>query len=853
MIAINKQLLKKYLLKLWMYISRSYVHWPLLFILGFIIFFPKTGSIATAVTVPVIALLYFRVPIGFWLIFVASLSWLYGEYHYSSEDVVWPEGLEHFWLISMFALGLFALNLIRPYFVSLPLIKILKSMGFIPRISPTEREALDSGSVWMEREFFKGSPNFRKIFRQPYPKLKKRELDFINNETSKLCSMADEWETIKNKQISPEIHEYIKKEKFLGMIIPEKYQGLDFSPLAHARVIQKVSSINVPVGIFMMVPNSLGPAELLLKYGTQKQKDKYLKNLATGQDIPCFGLTEPYAGSDASSISSEGVLFKDTDGRIKIKINWNKRWISLSSIATVLGLAFQLKDPDHLLGSQTDIGITCALIPGDAPGVKRDLYHDPMGIPFYNAPMYGTDVVVDAETSIIGGLKQAGKGWKMLMECLSVGRGISLPSLSVGVSQRMVRILSCHSSVRRQFGVSIAKFEGVQEALARITGFTHLITATQNFTLSALNQGVDAAITTAITKYTTTEFARKISLDAMDVMAGTGISLGPKNFVANIYKSLPIGITVEGANILTRSLIIYGQGAMRAHPYAYTEIRALEQGDFMAFDRVFWKHLYQIVCNTIRLAIFSLFRGYTHISPFFLGRGHRYLQKIAWSSILFSWLTNIALFIFGAKLKLKEQLTGRFADMLAYQYMAIALLWDWRCKGKSKKTWPVVKWSLDYCCYKIQKSVEGILLNFDSPILAFPARTLIYFVLRLNSIGSYPSDKLSKKLVESLLNDPEFRNNLIQDSYLPEDPEHHLQKLEQAHKLVKKSEEIVKKIKLHVKQGKLPKKRVRFLVDLAHEQGIITQEERSLMQASEKARWDVLQVDTFTKEEYFSS
>ena len=840
-------------LKTWLYISQSYIHWPWLFIIFYGISYPYLEAPVFLNFLIITVLLYFRSSLFIWFGFLVISSWHYGEFHYTQAGGVWPEELKHVYLLVLYSSIFFSIKFLCPYLISYPLVQFLRRAGFTPKISPTEREALDSGSVWIEKEFFRGMPNFRKILNQPAAQFTKKEQDFLNKETEELCSICDEWETIKNKNISPSIHENIKKNNFLGMIIPEKYGGLNFSPLGHSHVIQKISSINIPVGIFVMVPNSLGPAELLLQYGTQKQKDKYLRRLATGEDLPCFGLTEPYAGSDASSIVSQGQLFKGEDGKIKIKLSWNKRWISLSSIATVLGIAFQLKDPDHLIGDQTDLGITCALIPANTPGVKRGLYHDPMGIPFYNAPIEGEDVIVDAEESIIGGLKQAGKGWKMLMECLSVGRGISLPSLSVGISQRITRGLSCYTKIRRQFGLPIAKFEGVEEALARVFGLTHLITATQNFTLSALNQGVDAAVITAITKYSTTEMARKISLDGMDIMAGAGLSLGPKNFIANIYKSLPIGITVEGANILTRSLIIYGQGALRAHPYAYEELKAIEANDFIRFDQVFWKHLYQIISSTIRLIILASFRGYTHISPFFIGRGHRYVQKIAWSSNIFSWLTNIALFVFGAKLKFKEQLTGRFADMLSYQYMATSLLWNWRAQGKSKKTWPIVKWGLDYCCYEIQKSVEGILLNFNAPLLAFPARTMIYFVLRLNSIGADPSDKLSKEVVASVLEDEEVRQSLIYNSYLPKNPNNHLNKLEACFELVKKSEKITQKIKQAIKQKQLPKKQVRLVIKEALEKAVISSQEYALIEAAEKARWDVLQVDTFSKEEYFKT
>ena len=381
------------------------------------------------------------------------------------------------------------------------------------------------------------------------------------------------------------------------MVIPKEYGGLGFSAYAHSRVIEELSIIDVSLGVTVMVPNSLGPAELLVHFGTQAQKDKYLPSLATGEDIPCFGLTEPQAGSDAGAISSEGVLFKGEDGQIYIRLNWKKRWITLSMISTIIGLAFRLKDPDNLLGQEEDLGITCGLIPSNKKGVVINRRHDPLGVPFYNCPMEGHDVIVNAEECIIGGVANAGKGWAMLMECLGAGRGISLPSQSLGGVKHALRVSSNHAGIRKQFGVPLAKLEGVEEPLARLVGQSYFQEATHLYTLSALDQGIKPPIVTAIAKYFSTEMGRKAVNDAMDILGGQGISMGPDNTIAIRYIATPITITVEGANILTRTLMIFGQGSLRAHPYAFREMKAVEDKDLKAFDRAFWGHMGHILNN----------------------------------------------------------------------------------------------------------------------------------------------------------------------------------------------------------------------------------------------------------------
>ena len=602
-----------------------------------------------------------------------------------------------------------------------------------------------------------------------------------------------------------------------------------------------------------MVPNSLGPGELLVHYGTEKQRKHYLPRLAVGQDIPCFGLTEPRVGSDASAIESKGVLFKDENGELKIKLNWNKRWITLASISTVLGLAFQLEDPDQLLGRGKDIGITCALIPSHLPGVKLGRRHDPMSIPFPNCPMEGHDVVVSAEDHIIGGIEQAGFGWSMLMDCLGTGRGISLPSSSLASSKKAIRVVTHHSVVRRQFGLPIGKFEGVMESLSHMAGLTFLSQSILDYTLSALNRHIPSALCSAISKYQLTEFSRQVISKGMDILAGTGISMGPRNQVALSYMAAPIAITVEGANILTRSFIIFGQGLLRAHPYAYKEIKALEEKNIKDFDHYFWGHIGHVIQNSIRFIYLSLTRGLLVFVPGWKGKGYRAWQKIMWASCLFSVLSETAMFALGGQLKKKEQITGRFADVLLGLYMSSAVLWSWKQNGKDQKFWPFVQWSLDYSFYKMQKAFEQILHNFEVPFLNgifWPLRKLLFLFVRLNPLSYEPSDKNSQKLAISLMEDLDLLNVLTKGVY--EDPGSQMSQLEKCHKMALKIYPIERKIKKAMRTGDLEKKRIHFIKDEAFEKGVITKEEHQQISDFIDLQWEVIQVDSFSEEEYLT-
>ena len=761
--------------------------------------------------------------------------------------------LQAHWLFFL-ALFLFFLLCVLPFsrknLTTRFLLNLIQKKGLLPKISQTEKEALLAGKVWIEREFFSGRPNIQKLSSPLKSELSQEEKDFIDNEVETLCSMIDDWKIYKTRQIPAEVDQYIREKKFLGITIPKSYGGLGFSHTAHSRILEKVCSKSYSIGIYVMVPNSLGPGELLIRYGTEKQKDKYLPRLASGKEIPCFGLTEPQAGSDAGAIESKGVLFKDEKGNLQIKLNWNKRWITLASVSTLLGVAFQLEDPDEILEKGVSLGITCALIPSTSPGVILGKRHDPMGIPFPNCPMQGRDVVVSAEDHIIGGIEKAGKGWAMLMDCLGAGRGISLPSSSLASSKLLTRIVFHHSVMRQQFGLSIGKFEGVNEVLAQMAGRTFLSQAILDYNLSVLDKHIASSLCSAISKYQLTEMARKTALDGMDIMGGAGISMGPRNLSAMSYIGAPIAITVEGANILTRSFIIFGQGLIRAHPFIYKEISAAESGNVKEFDHFFWSHAALAFQNIIRLIYLSVTRGIFIFVPGWRGKGLRAWQKISWAGCIFSNLSEMAMLILGAKLKRKEKLTGRFADALMNLYKASAVLWFWKSRDKDKRLWPFVKWSLEESFRNMQNSFEGILYNF--PAFSWLFRGVFFPLLRLNSISSKNSDTLSHQMSESLFNSPQLLNDLTQGIYTSQDKKSQMNLLERCFVLSQETEVSRKKIKKAIRNGELEKKRIKAAKDQALEKGIIEEKEHQKLSELEKLRREAVQVDSFSQEEYLN-
>jgi acyl-CoA dehydrogenase len=740
-----------------------------------------------------------------------------------------------------------AIFVIRPVRRALLSRVIMKILGpIMPAVSETERTAIEAGSVWAEAELFSGKPDFKKLMNEPWPTLTAEEQAFLDGPVEELCRVVDDWQVWEERELPQAAWEIIKREKFLGMIIPKEYGGLGFSAFAHSEVIPKLATRSIPLCITVMVPNSLGPAELLAHYGTDEQKRRLLPKLATGEEIPCFALTEPGAGSDAGSISSSGVVFRGDDGKLYLRLNWNKRYITLAAISTLLGLAFKLRDPENLLGRGEEPGITCALVPTDTPGVVIGRRHDPLGTPFYNCPTQGHDVVVPID-AIIGGPEWAGKGWRMLTESLAAGRGVSLPAQSAGGTKLGARVVSAYASVRKQFGLPIGKFEGIEEPVARIAGYNYLLESMRKFTLGAIDRGSKPAVVTAMAKYNATEIGRKVINDAMDVAGGSGISRGPRNLLAHFYIATPIGITVEGANILTRTLIIFGQGALRAHPYALKEVEAIAARDLVAFDRAFWGHIGHILRNSFRSFVLSLTRGALASSPV-SGPTARYYRKLSWASATFAILSDIAMGALGGSLKLKEKLTGRFADALSWMYIGTAVLRRYEAEGRRAEDLPFVHFAMNHALHEIQKAFDGIFANLPVPGLTWFFRGPLYAWSHLNALARDANDRQTHKIASLIMTDSDQRNRMTEGIYLPADGQ--LALLEETFRTVKLAEAVDRKVRAAVKARTLAKAKGRALYDNALTGGVITADEHALLARAEQLRNEAIQVDDFSQEEY---
>jgi len=776
-------------------------------------------------------------PLVIWVI--AGLAWL------------WFQGAPVWLLITLGAVSLqFLVPILGRRHLSDRIMAFMKAMKFLPAISPTEQTAIEAGTVWIDRDLFSGKPDFGKLMREPYPDLTDAERAFLDGPVEEVCRMTNDWEVYKQRDLPPEVWTYLKENKFFGMIVPEEYGGLGFSASANSAVVQKLGSRSLPLSISVMVPNSLGPAELLNHYGTPEQKAHYLPRLATGEDMPCFALTEPGAGSDATSLTSSGVVFKAEDGSICLRLTWNKRYISLAAISTVLGLAVVLRDPDNLLGLGTEPGITCVLVPTSTPGVEVNRRHDPLGIPFYNCPTSGQDVVVPVD-AIIGGPEGAGRGWQMLTECLAAGRGISLPAGATGGVKGVAAAASAHAAIRVQFGLPIGKFEGIEERLARIGSFAYLLEAARRYTCGAIDTGAKPAVVTAIAKYNFTELARIALNDGMDVLAGNAISRGPRNLLAHGYIGMPISITVEGANILTRTLIVFGQGAIRCHPYAYDEIVALTEGNGKAFDRALWKHVGHVIRNGFRATLGHLSRGLLFRSPV-PGPTATYYRKLSWASASFALLADLAMAGLGGNLKRKEAVTGRFADIFSWLYLGTATLRRFEADGRPAADLPYVHWSMQYAFARIQEAFEGLLRNLELPGLTWALRGPLSWWLRISPFGSEPSDRIGHRVSKAMQTPGADRDRLVDGIYSPKEMDQAARRLEHAFELCVSAEAVTRKIKDAVKAKKLEKASPAAMLEQARELGIVSAEEAEVVTEAQKARTEALTVDSFTLEEYLA-
>ncbi|HJO02355.1 MAG TPA: acyl-CoA dehydrogenase [Acidobacteriota bacterium] len=776
-----------------------------------------------------------RLPI--WTLFGAALLW-------GLAAPIWV------WVFSAGVALVFNVAPLRRSLATAPVMAIVRKLDLLPRISDTERIAIEAGTVWVDRELFSGKPDLGRLLGESYPGLTADEQAFLDGPVEEVCRLTEDYEVSRCRVLPREVWDLYAKHRFFGMIIPKEYGGLGFSASANSAVVGKLASRSTQLQVNVGVTNSLGPAELLIRYGTDEQKNYYLPRLARAEEIPCFALTEPGAGSDAGSMTSHGTVFHDDDGELRLRLTWNKRYITLAPVSTLLGLAFQLSDPQDLLGKGTTPGITCALIPTDTPGVDVSLRHDPLGPPFHNGPTVGTDVVVGID-AIIGGVDGAGRGWQMLMECLAAGRGISLPGSAAGGVKMVARVAGAYASVRHQFGMSIGKFEGIQEPLARIAGAAYVLEAARRYTNGALDAHAQPAVITAIAKYNFTELARQSVTDGMDILGGAAIMEGPRNLMASGWAGVPVSITVEGANILTRTLIVFGQGAIRSHPFAYREIEALAANDRKDFDLAFWGHVGMVVRSLCRAVVLGLTRGRLASSPV-SGPTARYYRKLAWTSATFALLADLAMVTMGGQLKRKGALTGRFADVFSWMYLGSAVLRRFEAEGRRREDLPLLHWSMMDAFARIQGALEGILQNLDVPLLGMLLRGPVAAFARWNRIGRHPDDRLAGEVARILQTPGTQRDALTPGIYLPDDASDGLGRLEHAFGLSFEAEGVTRKIKAAVRARQLPKSDPTTLVGDAVSAGLITAQEAELLAAAEAARDDAIQVDSLTHDEYMA-
>jgi acyl-CoA dehydrogenase len=624
------------------------------------------------------------------------------------------------WIVSGAAVAallvLLLIRPVRPILLSRPVMSVFRRI--MPRMSATEQAAIESGNVWWDAELFSGRPDWKRLLATPAPRLTDEEQTFLDVETERLCDLSNDWDsTAVWQDLSPEAWAYARDKGFLGMIIPRAYGGLGFSAYAHSQVIQKLSTRCSAAAVSVMVPNSLGPAELLLHYGTEEQKNHYLPRLARGEEIPCFALTNPFAGSDAASITDTGVVCKAMwKGRetLGFRITWRKRYITLAPIATVIGLAFRAVDPDGLLDQGDEPGITCVLIPREHPGVRIGRRHWPLNAVFQNGPIEGDDVFVPMEM-VIGGREQVGAGWRMLMECLAAGRAISLPSSNVGMSKLAVGMVGAYVAIRRQFNQPIGAFEGVQEALARMAGHLYATDSVRRLAAAALDQGEKPSVVSAIAKYHVTERARIIVNDGMDVIGGKGVCMGPGNFLARAYQQIPVAITVEGANIMTRTLIIYGQGAIRCHPYVLPMMRTAEVQDLKAFDRALFGYVGFVLGNMARAVGFSLTGGALITAPRDAAPElRRYYRQATRLSTLLALASDVSMATVGGALKRKGALTGRLGDMLSQLFILSAALKRFEDEGRPAEDLPFIHWAAQDALNRATTAWRDLLANHPS-------------------------------------------------------------------------------------------------------------------------------------------
>ena len=797
----------------------------------------------TAFCVVCAVLAYNRASAWWWSV---SLAALLACLH--AAAFVTPATINALWIAFVVVSALTLPTPLRRTLIGVPLLALFRKI--LPQVSQTEQEALDAGTVWWDGELFSGNPDWNKLLAYPKPTLTAEERAFIDGPVEELCAMLDDWQiTNELHDLPPVAWQFIKDQGFLGMIIPKVFGGKGFSALAHSEVVMKLSTRSGTAAVSVMVPNSLGPAELLLHYGSDAQKNHYLPRLANGSEMPCFALTSPEAGSDAGAIPDFGVVCRGTwEGAevLGMRLTWEKRYITLGPVATLLGLAFRLYDPEHLLGARDDVGITLALIPTATPGVHIGRRHLPLNAVFMNGPNWGRDVFIPLDY-IIGGAANAGQGWKMLMNCLAAGRSISLPANATGMAKLCALTSGAYGHVRTQFKMPVGRFEGVEEAIARIGGNAYLMDAARVMTAGAVDLGEKPSVISAIVKYHLTERARAVVNDAMDVHGGKGICMGPSNYLARAYQQIPIGITVEGANILTRSMIIFGQGAIRCHPWVLKEISATQEPDaaraLRDFDIAFFGHAAFVVGNLVRVLVLGLTRACFIRVP---GDAHtrRYYRQLTRFAAGFALLADAAMFVLGGSLKRRERLSARLGDILSQLYLASAVLKRYEDAGRPADDLPLLHWAMQDALLRLQEAFGGLFDNLPGRVVGFVMRQLIFcHGLEYKA----PSDALGQQVVRTLMAPGPARQRLTAGTYISPSEHDAVGGLEAALVAVIAAEAVEAKMRAAQKAGVLSGKGT-SLTDSALRQGIISASDAQVLARAQQLRRRAIMVDDFPRD-----
>jgi len=753
------------------------------------------------------------------------------------------------WIIYFILIAFVFLKTVRQRYIMNPLIQFISKK--MPPISDTEREAIEAGDVWWEKDLFSGRPQWKKLFAFPKPQLSEAEQYFIDHQVETLCSMINDWEIVNNAHdLPPEVWDYLKKEHFLGLVIPKEYGGLGFSAIAHSTIVVKLATRSISVAVNTMVPNSLGPGELLTHYGTPEQKNYYLPRLARGEEIPCFALTGPEAGSDAGSLTDFGIVcygnFEEKNV-LGIRLTWDKRYITLAPVATVLGIAFRLYDPDHLLGNKEDIGITLCLVPTSHPGVEIGNRHLPLYLAFMNGPTTGKDVFIPLDW-IIGGVKMAGQGWHMLMECLSIGRSISLPALSTACGKMAYRLTGGYARLRKQFNLPIAQFEGIEEALGNIAGLTYLLEACRMMTAGAVDLNQSPAIASAIAKYHMTEMSRLVIAHAMDVHAGQGIQVGPRNMLSNAHISIPISVTVEGANILTRNLIIFGQGAIRCHPYVLEEINLLTEPvspeRSRKMDQVLLSHIGYFVSNFARSLWQGLTGGYLILAPY-RHKTRRLYQQLTRMSTALALLSDTTMLVLGGNLKRKERISARLGDILSQLYLASAALKYFHDEGQPDSDIDYVTWSVEYCLHQIQIACDELTNNYPKRWIG----KLLHWIIFPWGYNAYPKpqDFLHHRMIKEMTESSLLRDRLTKYCFLSTELNDPLNRIDRALLKVKDIDPLWKKFKNAIRSGTVPSfGPLRDQLMAAVKANVLTEDEMHHLYEFNLLYQEVIRVNTFS-------